>query len=260
MDLPPIKGFLETSFVDWPGQVAAVVFLPQCNFRCPYCHNHGLVLRPEEYQSWSLEGILQHLDGYRSWVDGVCVTGGEPTGHAGLPELLRRLRGAGWTTKLDTNGSRPEVLRSLLDEGLLDAVALDLKAPLEAIPYRRNSGWNGDPERVAESLELALAAGLSLQVRTTVHPYLLGVVELERLAADLGERVRRQRGPGGDGVRFTVQRCRVEEVLDGELANHPGLDAEEFETWQGQARHAYERGLGAGGASPRAMGNAAVAG
>ncbi|MDF1555443.1 MAG: anaerobic ribonucleoside-triphosphate reductase activating protein [Deferrisomatales bacterium] len=242
MGLPPIKGFLETSFIDWPGQVAAVVFLPGCNFRCPYCHNHGLVLHPEEYQSWSLEGILLHLDKYRSWVDGVCVSGGEPTGHAGLPELLRQLRAAGWATKLDTNGSRPEVLRLLLDEGLLDAVALDLKAPLEAIPYRRNSGWNGDPQRVAESLELALAAGLSLQVRTTVHPNLLGLAELERLAADLGERVRWQRGAGGEGVRFTVQRCRVEEVLDNSLPGQPGLDVEAFAAWQEQAMTAYRLG------------------
>lgn len=254
MDLPPIKGFLETSFVDWPGQVAAVVFLPLCNFRCPYCHNHGLVLRPESYQSWSLDGILDHLAGYRSWVDGVCVSGGEPTRHAALPALLRRLRGAGWATKLDTNGSRPEVLRGLLAAGLLDAVALDLKAPLEAIPYRRNSGWNGDPGRVAESLELVLAAELPLQVRTTVHPRLLTVEELERLAADLGERVARQRGPGGGGVRFTVQRCRVEETLDGGLAGHPGLDAEGFAAWQGRAGDAYGRGLGDGGRGPGPLG------
>ena len=143
MDLPTIKGFLETSFVDWPGQVAAVVFLPRCNFRCPYCHNHGLVLHPEGLQSWSLEGILDHLDGYRDWVDGVCVSGGEPTIHPGLPDLLGALRDSGWATKIDTNGARPDVVAGLLDAGLLDALALDLKAPLEPIPYRRNSGWNG---------------------------------------------------------------------------------------------------------------------
>lgn len=243
MERPPIKGFLETSFVDWPGRVAAVVFLPGCNFRCPYCHNHGLVLRPEEYQSWSVEGILQHLEAYRNWVDGVCVSGGEPTLHAGLPWLLECLRRSGWAVKLDTNGSRPGMLGELLAAESVDAVALDVKAPLEAIPYRRNSGWSGEPGRVAESLERLLDAGLPLHLRTTVHPRLLNLGELERLATDLGGRVRGRRGTSAEGVSFAVQRCRVEEVLDPDLAGAPGLDAEEFEVWQRRALAAYRQAL-----------------
>ena len=74
-----IKGFLETSFVDWPGKLCSVLFLPHCNFRCPYCHNHSLVFHPEQYPSIPLEDILSRLYTFRDWIDGVCITGGEPT-------------------------------------------------------------------------------------------------------------------------------------------------------------------------------------
>ncbi len=244
--LPELKGFLDSSFVDWPGQVAAVVFLPGCNFRCPYCHNHTLVLAPEGLETVRLEEVLARLEGLRGWVDGVCVTGGEPTLHPGLPDLLAVFRARGLAVKLDTNGSRPEVLAGLLAQGLVDAVALDLKAPLEPIPYRRNGGPGADPEGVRRSLGVLARSGLPVEIRTTVHPALLSAEEVGRLAAEAGAALAAHPGPGA--VRFTLQRCRTGETLDPALGELPVLDPEEFAAWA--------RGAGEAFAAARASGRA----
>lgn len=234
MGLPEIKGFLETSFVDWPGRVAAVLFLPRCNFRCPYCHNHVLVRCPEALRTFPVGEVLDRLEAMRGWVDGVCVTGGEPTVHEGLPDLLVELVGRGWAVKLDTNGSRPEVLEALLAAGRLAAAAVDVKAPLEPIPYRRNAGPGADPAAVLRSLGLLGRSGLPVEARTTVHPALLTRSEVLRLAEQAGTALR----PGGSGARFRLQRCRVEETLDPALGEETPLDPEVFEEW---AREAGER-------------------
>ncbi|MEW6490781.1 MAG: anaerobic ribonucleoside-triphosphate reductase activating protein [Thermodesulfobacteriota bacterium] len=232
MSLPTLKGFLDVSFVDWPGKVAAVVFLPGCNFRCPYCHNRDLVLVPDGLASVPVEGVLARLEELGGWVDGVCVTGGEPTLHPGLPELLALFRSRGLAIKLDTNGSHPEGLAGLLAADLLEAVALDLKAPLEAIPYRRNAGPGADPAAVGKSLALLAASELGVEVRTTVHPVLLSLPEVRRLAAEAGTALAPHRGP----VRFTLQRCRTGETLDPSLSEKPALTPEEFARWEEEAQ------------------------
>ncbi len=239
--LPEIKGFLETSFSDWPGRVAAVVFVPGCNYRCPYCHNHRLVTAPETVPTWPLDAVFEALGRLRGWVDGVCVTGGEPTGHPGLPELLRRFRADGWAVKLDTNGSRPDVVAGLVDAGLVDAVAVDVKAPLEPIPYRRNAGPGAAPGPVARTVDRLAAGNLPVELRTTVHPDLLSRDELVRLAGDLGRRCRGRAAP----VRYTPQRCRVEDPLDPVLAGRPPLDPDAFEAWARAARAAFDAGRAA---------------
>jgi len=165
-----IKGFLETSFIDWPGRSCAVLFLGGCNFRCPFCHNHPLVLGPEELISLDLEEILVRLRPLRSWLGGVCISGGEPTLSAELPEMLRSLKEEGFHVKLDTNGSRPAVLAELLAAGLVDMVAMDVKAPLEQALYDKCCGVKADLGRIGESIELIKGCGLPHQFRMTVVP------------------------------------------------------------------------------------------
>ena len=177
----PIKGFIETSFSDWPGKVAAVLFLPSCNFRCLYCHNHYLVVLPEKYPDFPLGEIAEKLRQCRGWIDGVCITGGEPTLHPWLPALIRYLKGAAGLVpagvplgiKVDTNGTRPEVLQSLLAEGLLDFVALDIKAPLEAARYARIAGvpmGRDELGRIQESIQILLRSEIDNEFRTTLVP------------------------------------------------------------------------------------------
>ena len=180
-----IKGFLETSFVDWPGRICAVLFLPYCNFRCPYCHNHDLVLEPEQYEDVPLEFVLERLGELSGWVDGVCITGGEPTIHPDLPSLIREIKKRGMAVKLDTNGSHPDVLRRLMDEGLLDYVAMDVKAPLEEVSYRRAVGVAVNLQRIKESIALLMEGRVEYQFRITVVPSLHKEGDLRRLAHQL---------------------------------------------------------------------------
>lgn len=211
-----------------------MVFLPGCNFRCPYCHNHALVLNPAQLVSWPLDRVLDKLAALKGWIDGVCITGGEPTLHAGLADLARVFRDRGLLVKLDTNGSRPAVVNDLLAAGLVDAVALDLKAPLEPVPYRRNAGPGSDLAAVAETLDLLAAWNGWVEVRTTVHPALLSCEELCRLAAQAGRALAHRHN-----ARFTPQRCRTDDPLDPSLRDAPPLTPEEFEDWAARAHEAF---------------------
>jgi len=181
-----IKGFLETSFIDWPGRSCAVLFLGGCNFRCPFCHNHPLVLAPEDLLSLDPEEVLARLRPLRTWLGGVCVSGGEPTLSAGLPELLRLLKREGFPVKLDTNGSRPAILAELLADGLIDMVAMDVKAPLEQKLYDRCCGVKVDLTRIRESIELLKGSEVSHQFRMTVVPGFHDRAAVRRWHRDLG--------------------------------------------------------------------------
>ena len=183
--LPEIKGFLETSFIDWRGQVAAVVFLPGCNFNCPYCHNHVLVHQPQTLETLPLTWILERLKSFQSWIDGVVVSGGEPTMHSGLPELLSVLRTAGFKTKLDTNGSQPQVLEQLLTDNLLDMISMDWKAPLDPLLFRRVSGVRADLDNLRRSRDIIIGSGLDYEFRSTIWPAWHGRPELLRMRQEL---------------------------------------------------------------------------
>ena len=129
--MPRIAGFNRTSLLDWDGCVTAVIYLPSCNFRCPFCHNRELVLTPEVYEDVPLEFVEDYISENREFLDGIVITGGEPTIHRDLPELVKRIKALGMKVKLDTNGTNPEMLKDLIDAGLIDYVAMDLKAPLD---------------------------------------------------------------------------------------------------------------------------------
>lgn len=169
---PPIKGFLETSFVDWPGKLCAILFVGGCNFRCPFCHNHPLVLAPEELDTIPFPEVLTRLSRRKSWLDGVCVSGGEPTLFPGLPAMIARLKAEGWAVKLDTNGTRPAVLEALLTQGLLDMVAMDVKAPLVQQKYNQCAGCAVDLAAIRRSIDLLTASSVPHEFRMTVSPRL----------------------------------------------------------------------------------------
>ncbi len=164
-----IKGFIETSLIDWDGKIASVLFLPGCNFRCPFCHNSQLVQRPEELPTVEWGSVESRLSRHRGWVDGVVVTGGEPTIHAELPSLLRALKELGLKTKLDTNGFLPEVLRHLIESKLVDYVAMDIKAAPDE-RYGKAAGVKANLQLIEASIELIMGSGLDYEFRTTVVP------------------------------------------------------------------------------------------
>ncbi|MFH1148167.1 MAG: anaerobic ribonucleoside-triphosphate reductase activating protein [Pseudomonadota bacterium] len=180
-----IKGFVETSFVDWPGRLCAVLFLPGCNFRCPYCHNPDLATGGRSLPAWRFSSILKRLGELKGWVESVCITGGEATIHNFLPDLLFELKDKGFQTKLDTNGSNPKVLEYLFQKSLIDFVAMDVKAPLSEPLYGRCTGVIPPLAEIKESIELIMEEGTAYQFRTTIVPRLLGIEDVLNLAGQL---------------------------------------------------------------------------
>ncbi|MBN1253918.1 MAG: anaerobic ribonucleoside-triphosphate reductase activating protein [Deltaproteobacteria bacterium] len=180
-----IKGFLETSFLDWPGKVVSVLFLPGCNFRCPFCHNHALVLNPGGLEEIPRTYIIARLAELEGWVDGVCISGGEPTIHPRLPSLIAEIKGLGLPIKLDTNGSRPHIVKSLVEKGLVDCVAMDVKAPLNETSYAKAAGTPVDLEKIRESIDFLLQGEIEYHFRTTVVPALHKGEDLLDLARHL---------------------------------------------------------------------------
>lgn len=166
-----LAGFVPVSLCDYPGRVASVVFTQGCNFRCPWCHNTHLIPTAAS-DSLSVDETLARLEARRTRVDSVVVTGGEPTLHAALPDFLRSVKALGLNVKLDTNGSRPGVLRELFAEGLADFVAMDIKAPWNR--YAELTGLAAcDVDAICTSMELIAASGVAHHFRTTrVDPLL----------------------------------------------------------------------------------------
>ncbi|MCP4714377.1 MAG: anaerobic ribonucleoside-triphosphate reductase activating protein [Deltaproteobacteria bacterium] len=166
----PIKGFLETSFVDWHGKICSVIVFSRCNFRCRYCHNADLVLRSDALENISFDQILTRLEELKGWVDGVCVSGGEPTLHECLPEIMRAIKSAGFLTKLDTNGSNPVVLERLLADGLIDYVAMDVKSCLDEDSYCRITQAPQMLAGVKKSIKMLMGGQVAYEFRCTVVP------------------------------------------------------------------------------------------
>jgi len=166
----PVKGFLETSFIDWKGQLAAVLFTGGCNFRCPFCHNGRLVLHPHLIHDVPFDHVLDRLQKFRKWVERVVITGGEPTLQKGLPDAISLLKRKGFKVKLDTNGSRPDVVKGLVMDGVIDFVAMDVKGPLEG--YARWSGIDANRGAIRESIDFLLEDHVDYEFRMTLVPFL----------------------------------------------------------------------------------------
>ena len=205
-----IVGIQKLTLLDYPGKVACTVFLNGCNFRCPYCHNAELLRDAEPVMT--VEELMAFLKKRQGILDGVCITGGEPTLHPELPELIRSVRALGYAVKLDTNGYRPEALEALLREGLLDYVAMDLKNGPDA--YAETVGLAAaDLAKIRESICLLLDSGTEFELRTTVAKPLHSAETLTSMANWLLE------ATGGRGV----PRLFVQPFVDRETVPVAGL-------------------------------------
>lgn len=168
-------GILKQSLVDYPGKIAAVLFTRGCNICCPFCHNGHLVIKPHNPpKALELEDALLFLQQHAGFLDAVVVSGGEPTLYQGLPEAFQAFKALGYLTKLDTNGTNPAMLKQMLDEGLLDYVAMDVKAPLEYKKYVQAVGRISQTDffNVRSSINLLRQADMEVEFRTTVVPSL----------------------------------------------------------------------------------------
>ncbi len=174
-----IRGLEKFSSRDFPGHISSTVFLGGCTFRCPFCHNADLVLRPESFPVLPMDLFLSYLDSRKGWLEGVCVTGGEPLLSEDLEDLVRVVKERGLLVKIDTNGSLPGRLEKLVGEGLIDWIAMDIKAPIER--YSEVAGVSVRGEDIARSAEIVKGSGLKYMFRTTVVPGLLGREDMRKI-------------------------------------------------------------------------------
>ena len=216
-----VNGLRKFSLIDYPGRLSCVVFLGHCNFRCPFCHNPVLIFDAESQGTISAEELSDFFGQRRGKLDAIVFSGGEPSLDPDLPQYVRLAKNAGFQVKLDTNGSFPQVLRSLYADGLLDALGIDYKAPAEKYP--RLCG-NPDPEipaRVQESIAFAVKNGIELDVRTTVHRALLSEADLRTMYAELTSL----------GVSlWTLQQFHHAELIDESLNDTPTWSDNELKT------------------------------
>jgi pyruvate formate lyase activating enzyme len=200
-DQLPIKGLIETSFLDWKERLSSVIFLGGCNFRCPFCHNKELVLEHTAMENMPVEYLISILRKYKNWIDSVVVSGGEPTINTGLFGLIGQLKSEGMHVKLDTNGSNPSMLKGLVNDGLIDCVAMDVKGPLDR--YSRWCGINVDTNRIRESIEFIMEGTIDYEFRMTVVPFLHQEEDVYEVASFIK-----------DAKKFFIQEFRPDSTLN----------------------------------------------
>ncbi len=160
-----IGGLQRLTLVDYPGKVAAIVFTQGCNFRCPFCHNPELVLCEAFQPTLPGKDVLHFFERRKKQLQGIVISGGEPTIQKGLVDFVVRIKEMGYAVKIDTNGSHPEVLTSLIDLNLIDYVAMDVKS--SKAMYQEAIGVEFDVSKIQQSIDVILRSGLPYQFRTT---------------------------------------------------------------------------------------------
>jgi len=162
-----INGFNKTTLLDYPGHLASTIFLGGCNMRCPFCHNASLVTNVSTQPIIPVEEVLSYLDKRKNILEGVCITGGEPTLYHDLPEFIASIKALGFKVKLDTNGTHPTMLRALINDSLLDYVSIDIKnSPAK---YGVTAGVSDfDITPILESMSILLTGTLDYEFRTTI--------------------------------------------------------------------------------------------
>lgn len=228
-----MRGFIENSLLEWENRLSAVVIAGGCNLRCPYCHSWRYVTGLTDLEKLEPAVLFELLERQRGWIDGVVFTGGEPTLQPGLTELIRRTREYEVAIKLHTNGTRPHVLAGLLDEGLLDCLALDYKAPLdERLLTVSGSREEGMPDAVKESFRLAASSGLEREYHTTLAPAFITADTFKAMGEGLE--------PGG---LWILQQFENGDCLDPVLAGSVRFTGAELDIFEKTASELHDRVL-----------------
>lgn len=210
-----IGGLQKVSLIDYPGKITAVIFTQGCNFRCPYCHNPELVDQKLYQPCLPEKDILEFLTTRRGKLDAVTITGGEPTLQEGLIPFIRKIREMGFAIKLDTNGSRPDVLARLIQKKLLDYIALDIKAPIEKYQSVANVPVDGDVIR--KSIKIILKEKISHEFRTTVVVSLLTQKDITAIVREIA-----------GAKRYVLQKYRLTKTLNKKYLKEKTYSDDDF--------------------------------
>lgn len=208
-------GLQKNSLIDFPEKVSCVLFLSGCNFRCPYCHNPDLVKgRPARPSPINEAWVCDFFNRRRGFLDGVVISGGEPTLQEELPSLCKKIKQMGYPVKLDTNGSRPKVIESLIDGGLVDYIAMDIKT--DPFQYASFIEKTCNPDHILTSIRLIMESSLDYEFRTTCVKQIVDEKGIENIARLI------------DGANsYVLQRFRPGSVLYPEFFQEPGSDYDE---------------------------------
>lgn len=209
-----ILGLQKVSMVDYQDKVCAVIFLGGCNFRCPFCHNSGIV--DKKYDEISQNEVFDYLESRKKLLDGVVVSGGEPTLNSELPLFIRRIKALGYSVKLDTNGTNPAMLKTLIEEKLVDYVAMDIKSSFD--DYGQVAGVKVDTSKIKESLSILRSSGVSYELRTTIVNELHQKKDIEEMSIDLA----------GEKLLYLQRFVDAQTVFGVGLSAVPKEQAEEF--------------------------------
>jgi pyruvate formate lyase activating enzyme len=221
-----IKGLQEFTLIDYPGKIACTIFTFGCNFRCRYCHNPELVF-DDGTPIISEEKILKFLEERRDFLDGVCITGGEPTLHKDLPEFISKIKSLGISVKLDTNGTNPEMLKKLIKQKLIDFVAMDIKAPLEK--YEEVVRTKVNLSKIKESIETIQKSEIDYIFRTTIVPRLLNKNDILSMGRTLK-----------GSKKYCLQRFRPGKTLDKKFQKEKPYSYEEIEEFANLSKPFFE--------------------
>ena len=219
-----IKGFIGLTLIDYPGKVAAVVFLGGCNLRCPFCQNPSLVKQTENVADLEIKDLLTALDRRRKLIEGVVVSGGEPTLHPHIIYLLRELKALGLAVKLDTNGLRQQRLQEMVKEHLVDYFAMDIKTSPERYAAELRAPADAQ-QRLQASIGFLRTCGVAYEFRTTCVPGLVGDTDILAIAKMI------QGAP-----KYFLQQYVATEVLDPQICNRPPYPREVLERFQNLVR------------------------
>lgn len=212
-------GFQKNSFIDYPGKISCVVFVSGCNFKCPYCHNPELAKGNTPSSSLTVDDIFDFLEKRKSFMEGVVITGGEPTLHESILPFLKEVKNLGYQVKLDTNGSRPSFLKELIDLSVVDYVAMDIKTdPFSYAPFFID---RYTPEDILRSIRIIMTSAKDYEFRTTcVKPFVDPDVMIK-----ICEHIK-------DAKRYCLQKFSPTDVLDPDFFKTSGspCDDEDLET------------------------------
>lgn len=201
-----LSGYEKLTLIDYPGKLATVVFTIGCNFRCPFCHNPELVDLRLTHGKTSEDDFFEFLKKRKKILEGVCVTGGEPTIQPDIVEFIEKIKALGFLVKLDSNGTRPDVLKKLVDRKLVDYIAMDIKNSLEK--YQDTVGTVSDIERIKLSVALIMRSGIEYEFRTTAVPGIHTEKDFEAIAQWIK-----------GAKKYYLQEYREGKILDPSLKN-----------------------------------------
>ena len=202
-----IGGLLKNSTIDYPGKLSCGIFLSGCNFDCPYCHNPQLARGcSQQTPDFDLDSVYRFIENRRGFLDGVVISGGEPTLQADLYDLCRNIKEMGFPVKLDTNGSRPRVVKQLIDEGLVDYIAMDLKT--DPVKYATYIQSNCNIDAIFSSIEMIMNSAIAYEFRTTCVKPIVTAQSIENISRLI---------QGADV--YVLQRFHKSEMLHPEFFN-----------------------------------------